>query len=479
MGEKLEITSKTYLSLYFIIFDEFQELNERQINLIFKLSRNITNTMFLGDINQIISFNYSNLEYIKDYYYKNNIEYIIREIYKNYRNTDGIIEWINLLNINKFNSTDRKNKRKYNEIISVKDGTKPNIFYNLKSEEDFFTKVANDVDSIVIVSDEEEKHKLELQGLNISRIFTLYEVRGLDYKNIYCYNLAFNFRHIWNDIFIYSAKNSSFAKYFNKLYLAATRAKSNLYFLEEECTKLNQVLNSYCNILVDKSQLYKDILDTFENEKWICEARKLQLQGNYMQASEAYKKGGQIRNVDICLKAYARKVENLNLQKFKSSIIIEFPVITQEIIESVLKAIEDIYNINIGGSIDIIRFDKIFNVDCSVNIRIGLKNNYKDNAKLIYDQMRNKNFDKSRITIITCFYRMEEPIDFGLIFDNEYNAIIVNLKNNKLNVGLCSKNIEQFIPNKEFKRSDIEIEQTINLYEDKSAQDILDFIFNN
>lgn len=52
-----------------------------------------------------------------------------------------------------------------------------------------------------------------------SRIFTVYEINGLEYKNIYCYNILSSNYNVWKGIFEGRYRNDESKRYYFMLQL--------------------------------------------------------------------------------------------------------------------------------------------------------------------------------------------------------------------------------------------------------------------
>lgn len=270
----------------FIVVDEVQDLSELQLYMISKLVKNKDNIIWAGDFNQTVTptfFNFSRLSniYYSDYKTKM-VEYTLT---KNFRTSNEINKLINY--VSDYRKKLISAKEEYKEK-SLRKGQKPIIISpNSENLISILKNISDKMYCAMIVCDESDKQKL----INIypeckSRIFTVYEIKGLEYKNIYCYNILSYHHNAWKKILDGMAKNDESKRYyFNLFYVAISRAREILGIYEDKidtldncffdnCTKIENASSE--NICTSEKSLNIDI------EK---EIERLEKSGNYKQAN--------------------------------------------------------------------------------------------------------------------------------------------------------------------------------------------------
>lgn len=216
-----------------VVVDEVQDFS--QVNL--QLFKSIALKVFCtGDALQMINPSYFSFSYLKNLLYEKDI-ISVAELKNNYRNTlkiQEIIDGLEDINIKTFGT--------HNFISSgkgVESGTSTtaiycnaNNFANLiaKSKYDSFTVVVNSV---------AEKNMLR-QILKNQEILTIAEIKGLERDTVLLYNLLSENAEKWSQLknIILNKKqadeNSVFRYYFNVFYVGISRAKQNLFVIEDK-----------------------------------------------------------------------------------------------------------------------------------------------------------------------------------------------------------------------------------------------------
>lgn len=471
----------------YIIYDEIQELTDKQLMLISNLTSKTNNIMLLGDINQNININRIDLSFIKRMFSRD--ELILNEsiIMKNYRNSICTIEWINKFNEiknSKFKSVAEKYKGKES---GIKKGIKPRIIYSIDEENEFFSIINEDLNSIVIVADDDEKNILKSKGYELGRIFTVEEARGLEYKNIYCYNLICKYKKIWDKLTLKDFKYDDKLKaYFNIIYIAVTRAKDKVFFIERENTNLNPYLDKYWDIIYKSEELITNITRSIDRDEWIKEAKKLERKEKYFQAAEAYKRVGLIEEYKLCLEASERKIKYDNFNNFTINIIIEAKNLNNNNITRALNKLVKSYDIEIKGFLEIVTFNK--EID-----QINYINKYVNNIEIdkvslmILEEINKENIDNKKVIIRTCLYKEDLAINEKEIFKKDEQAILISINDTSVVINECDstqdiislQKINEDIESRKIKiNTDLEMLKNKSIYESKTSDEILSYIFN-
>ncbi len=288
----------------FIIIDEVQDITNVQLKLILNSLKIQNNFILSGDSNQIVHPNFFSWSKIKSMFYSDhtNDATIYRILKTNYRNSKNVTDLSNnLIKIKnlRFGSIDRESTYLINSISNVNgeihlldDNNK--IKNELNSKTQLSTKYA-----ILVMNQEDKKYAKEF--FKTPLIFSIQEAKGLEYENIILVNFISNYEKEFHEIaqgveeemlyneMIYSrAKNKEdkdlevYKFYINSLYVAFTRSIKNIFIIEKNRkAKILQLLRLQETLQAVKMETQKS-----NDEDWLEEARKLELQGKTDQAQE-------------------------------------------------------------------------------------------------------------------------------------------------------------------------------------------------
>ncbi|MEY4927724.1 MAG: hypothetical protein RI894_2160, partial [Bacteroidota bacterium] len=290
----------------YVVVDEVQDLTNIQLYLILKSLKLAQNFVLCGDSNQIVHPNFFSWSAVKTMFYKQDLEGdIIRILATNYRNTPevtGIANQLLLLKNARFGSIDREstylvktNSDKKGEVQFLDDST------SIKKELNARTR-RNTTFAILVMRNEDKA--AARQFFESPLVFSVQEAKGLEYENIILYNIISSneaeFRELTNgvlpedlnkDLVYNRAKDKTdksievYKFYVNSLYVAMTRAVTNLYVVERaKKHDLLQLLG-----LTDFKQNISLKTKDSSIDDWQREARKLELQGKQEQADEIRK----------------------------------------------------------------------------------------------------------------------------------------------------------------------------------------------
>ncbi|WP_455543782.1 UvrD-helicase domain-containing protein, partial [Intestinibacter sp.] len=296
--KKKTITLKGY---DFIFVDEIQDLTELHLEFINNILNIKENVIFSGDINQIINGSDFKFSFITKSLYENNITYEEKYINKNYRNTSGVVNLINKL-IDLRVAKVGKSKKEYDQYEKyIRDGKMPYIIPYKKEILSPLFKILEDRDyCAVVVPTYAEKNKLINEGANKDRIFTINEIKGLEYKNIFCINFISANKDYWK--LISKGENRFYLRhFFNLLYVAITRGINIVTFIEEDLNISKKILgDKYLNSLnqLDTEELELNGITSIED--WLKEAERLEDAMDYQKAYNAYQKANNREGIDRC-----------------------------------------------------------------------------------------------------------------------------------------------------------------------------------
>ena len=312
------IVSHEYQSLAaprydFIVVDEVQDITNIQLLLILKALRNTAsgtgsgNFILCGDSNQIVHPNFFSWSKVKSLFFEQRDlvghSEIIRVLQSNYRNSPVVTQVANrILKLKhaRFGSIDRESNYLV-ESIGEHRGRLQLLNDSDKIKKDLDSKTAKSTKFAVLVMHPEQKASAS-KWFNTPLVFSIQEAKGLEYDNIILYNFISDeekaFRDISagvdpaaldSDILNYARTKDKRDKslevykfYINALYVALTRAVSNLYLVE---SNQKHPLIRLLALQHFSGQLEVDKQDSSLDE-WQKEARKLELQGKQEQADD-------------------------------------------------------------------------------------------------------------------------------------------------------------------------------------------------
>ncbi|MEG0069516.1 UvrD-helicase domain-containing protein [Cetobacterium sp.] len=336
------------LSFDFIIIDEIQDLTEIQIFSLISFAKSKDNIFLAGDIHQMVNSTFFNFERIKNLFYSKAQKNInIKILSKNYRSCKKIVDLANYFSTLRTEYIGNLGIDDYKEISIHKDGEVNLTQISLPLIE----KAQNDVTYAIVVPDEIVKNNLLEKLKNKHRIFTIQEIKGLEYNNIICYNLSSAYQNQWNKIFSKEAKHDQrYRKYFNIFYVGITRAQEKLIIMEENIEsniilkELHDFLTPNNNITIDKK------IQSLKKEKseWLNEGIKLFKLEKIEEARYAFEKAGEptwilereIENdiSEFLFKNAIKKINSTNLkgkQNYYKKLIIDTSIENSLFIEAI------------------------------------------------------------------------------------------------------------------------------------------------
>ena len=337
----------------FLVVDEIQDFTEVEIYFMASLIKNPVNILLAGDIHQMINFNSFSFERLRNYYFTKNIKNQEVILSKNYRNSKDIVELANFL-------TDLR--KEYIGNLGVKD-YKENFIVDkgkitlMKPDYELLKNIQKDVKFAILVSSKEEKYNLDRFSDVHMRVFSIDEIKGLEYDNVICLNLATTNLFAWKKIFNGEVKRDQrYRKYFNLFYVGITRCKKNLIIMEDKIQG-NLLLEKIKDFITEANQENKEILSKEINisnkEEWFEEGKRLYNVENYEEAQKAFEMAGcptwileknieeDIENGDYKLALDKIKENKLDKKKkYYENLIIDTTLKREEYIKSLIFSVE-------------------------------------------------------------------------------------------------------------------------------------------
>ena len=393
----------------FNLIDEIKDLTEIKIFSLISSVENKENVLLAGDIHQMINSTFFNFSRIKNLFYsKYNKNIDVHILSKNYRSYKKIVELANFFSNLRASYIGNLGIDDYKEIPIHDNGdiVLSNVNYTL------IEKAQNDVSFAIIVPDSSVKISLLEKLNNKHRIFTIQEIKGLEYENIITYNLSSAYQAQWNKIFSNEVKHDQrYRKYFNIFYVGITRAQKKLIIMEEYISE-NAILEALHDFLVLDNNIITTINEQKNTEKekenWLKEGIKLFEMEKIDEAQYAFEKADEPTWI------LEREIENdINKLLFKNAI--------KKIESKDLKGKQNIYkklliDVAIENSlfIDAIESNKIFGISYK-------EKEIKEGIKISAE--KNLFSDKELKKIITFFKEKKDSLFIGdlLIKLKRYN----------------------------------------------------------
>jgi tetratricopeptide (TPR) repeat protein len=334
-----------------VIVDEIQDLSEVQIYMISQLVEDGGHIIWAGDINQTINTTFFNYGRIKNLYYTNGKKIKDFTLKKNYRTSKENIKFINEVIDSRVKLIGKSTYDYYEE--GFREGSKPSI---LKYNEKEIRKLIEDIEDkhycAIIVANENEKKDLIKKYPEVeSRIFVVYEIKGLEYENIFCYNILSVYEKIWNSILEGKYKhNDKMRYYFNLLYVAISRAKNSLYIIENKLENIDFKPFNSCSILDIYNNEMLNLVKESTKEDWKKEAERLEVIGQSERAALI-----RDRKLEEKLKAANTNVDKIAKEIFND--VSEEVIIDEKIDEELKPGIIEYRRRNYTGALEI--FNKL------------------------------------------------------------------------------------------------------------------------
>ena len=286
----------------YIIIDEVQDYTELQIYLLYKMCKNMGRIILAGDSHQMINPTMFSVKRINElfYDYTNNNQNLKTEfLSKNYRCSQNIISVANKLSQLRRKCIGSQEVKTEQDENSIRKG---GASFRLNYSEENLLKMINEIvkypTAVILVADESTKDKLiDLYGKEkykdvVPSIYTVAEIKGMEYQYVVCYNLINTFYDVWQKILNNSdsKRKTKYRFYFNLIYVAITRAQDYLCFIDEnlipqieDCLKLENI-----ETFLRDQLCIEDLVS--DEEDWLKQAQHLEEQGLYADALKIYDK---------------------------------------------------------------------------------------------------------------------------------------------------------------------------------------------
>lgn len=293
----------------FVVVDEVQDFTNVQLHLVLRTLAQPMQFILCGDSNQIVHPNFFSWAGLKRYFFERDRDdgdgeapqEVMRILTTNYRSSAQVTEVANRilrLKTARFRSVDKESSYLVTSN-SKTDGAVVLLPESSKSTSELDAKTRASTQFAVIVLHAEDKARAK-KRFHTPLVFSIREAKGLEYENIILYDFVSSaedrFREIVRDVdaeqvqggelrFARARDKSDksleiFKFHINALYVAATRAVSNVYLVESTPKQRLfallgiRLMEGDLNLADQKSSL----------AEWQREARRLERQGKQEQA---------------------------------------------------------------------------------------------------------------------------------------------------------------------------------------------------
>lgn len=286
-----------------IIVDEVQDYTELQIYLIYKMAKTAGGLVFAGDSHQMINPTMFSVKRLKELFFNNSLNRNSLNVVflnKNFRCKNEVITIANNLSDVRRELIGKKEAEEEQYEYSNRQGYHPfRLKYSKENVKKLITELIKYPLTAILVADEFEKLKLidfygkaNYEKNEVSRIFTVAEIKGMEYKYVVCFNLINRYIDIWNNLMqkFVGKKTSKYRYYFNLIYVALTRSQEYLCFIDENINVELENKLKLSNIEdFNQESLYLTDL-TASDEDSLKEAQGYEKLGKYEEALKIYEK---------------------------------------------------------------------------------------------------------------------------------------------------------------------------------------------
>ena len=160
---------------------------------------------------------------------------------KNYRSTKEVVDLANQVVDLRVEHLGRQKKHDYHEV-AVREAKHSIYYFNSAQPKEVMrlleTAIQRHYVAIVVPNEAEKRNFQQLTQLK-GAIFTVEEIKGIEKDYIICYNVMSYYHKEWERILTTDVKyQNQYRYYFNLLYVALTRARHHLCFIEEKVPSL-------------------------------------------------------------------------------------------------------------------------------------------------------------------------------------------------------------------------------------------------
>ncbi len=285
-----------------IVVDEIQDYTELQIYLLFEMAADKSRIAMFGDNHQNVNPTYFSVSRLESLFYLNgngkSLQTPLLSI--NHRCPGNVITRTNALSELRRNKIAKmSDDLEQPELARNKAGA---LVSRLKYSENNLRSLLEETvkypGAAILVPDEKTKEYAKslipnYERLGINYIFTVPEVKGMEYSYVVAFDLIGEHSEVWNEIMTSekARKQTKYRYYFNLLYVAMSRTMLHLCFIDKKSADiLDSVLApSVFDSFNAEDLRFSDLIQT--DEEWIGYGKSCEENGRYQDAIGAYIKG--------------------------------------------------------------------------------------------------------------------------------------------------------------------------------------------
>jgi hypothetical protein len=305
----MSVLNNTVLDQYdLVVVDEVQDYTELQIFLIYNLCSQKNAFVFAGDIHQVINPTVFNHERLKKLFLNeagNETLLRVRALNSNYRCQQGIVNSVNKLSELRRKIVGRKDVAFEKEETShdpMVISSPFRVLYNDDNLKAMLYEIMKYPRVGVLVVDDDSRQKLiKLIGEQVYKdydipfIFTISEIKGMEYQYIVCIDMFSHYNQEWEQILADNMTKKRKTKhrfYFNLAYVALTRAQLHICFVDQNpVQKIDEVLGlEKYSVFNAEDCRFTDLGTSLQD--WYEQAKLHRENGNYSTAIKYYQKSG-------------------------------------------------------------------------------------------------------------------------------------------------------------------------------------------
>jgi len=289
----------------YVVADEIQDLTELQTYLLIRLARNRNHILFSGDINQTIRPTYFHMGRVESIMKVSNTHLAFDKhlLVRNYRSALEVVELANGLIDLRVQVLGRHKGNDYKES-AVRERMSTVFYCDFQNQADVIRLLETGLNRhyvAIVVPDNHEKQELERMTSIRGAIFTVEEIKGIEKDYIISYNMASRYRAVWEELLTnpVTAPNS-YRYYFNLLYVAMTRARHQLVFVETDMpTSLFEALKEHFLMMEAFDEGAFKLEQVSSENQFYKEAALYERRELYEQAINEYRLSGLAVEKDI------------------------------------------------------------------------------------------------------------------------------------------------------------------------------------
>lgn len=294
-----------------VVIDEIQDLTEIEIFLLYKLAKNPYKVFWSGDSNQTVNATYFQPHRLKSLFMKDH-HILVRDperiLTLNYRCAPPIVALANRIIQIRCKAL-RKDKcdQKFDYIekaVHLETGTTPlpiHLTYSSVNEELLLSLISERHYAAVLVADSLTKEALQKRGFK--HIYTVAEFKGIEREFILCYGIISSHDAEWRRVYDNQISKDDlyrFRYYFNQLYVAITRARQGVCFLDDVENPFYEQLEN-CMVTTDSLDLVtKQLKRQSTQDDYAKTALYLEKAEHFEAAIEMYVQADDTKGAERC-----------------------------------------------------------------------------------------------------------------------------------------------------------------------------------